>query len=142
MLKEIVDGIWSVSLKVLTILTKISILMKEKKKAVLTLSGNCYMTWLTHMFNLITHKTLIRSARLIINTQFTKYLACNLKKQYRVISYLQEVIVQEEFEGTKGVLRIRKSKNRQHNGEKKNYKMTNNDLPNIHIKHPSILFHS
>jgi hypothetical protein len=58
------------------------------KKAVLTLSGNCYMTWLTHMFNLITHKTLIRSARLIINTQFTKYLACNLKKQYRVISYL------------------------------------------------------
>ena len=33
MLKEIVDGIWSVSLKVLTILTKISILMKEKKKS-------------------------------------------------------------------------------------------------------------
>ena len=89
MLKDIVDGIWSVSLKVLTILTKISILMKErKKKAVLTLSGNCYMTWFTNMFNLITHKTLIRSARLIINTQLTKYLACNLKKKYRVINYL------------------------------------------------------
>ena len=36
--------------------------------------------------------------------------------------------VQEEFEGTKGVIIIRKSKNRQHNGQKKNYKKTNNDL--------------
>jgi len=37
-----------------------------------------------------------------------------------------------EFEDTKGVIRIRISKkNRQH---KKKYKMTNNDLQNIHIK--------
>jgi hypothetical protein len=31
-------------------------------------------------------------------------------------------------------IRIRKSKNRQHNGQKKKYKRTNNDLQNIHIK--------
>jgi hypothetical protein len=41
----------------------------------------------------------------------------------------------EEFEDTKGVIRIYKSKkNRQHNGQKKKYKRTNNDLQNIHIK--------
>jgi hypothetical protein len=39
------------------------------------------------------------------------------------------------FENTKGVIRIRISKkNIQHNGQKKKYKMTNNDLQNIHIK--------
>jgi hypothetical protein len=36
---------------------------------------------------------------------------------------------QEEFEDTKGVIRIRISKkNRQHNGQKKKYNRTNNDL--------------
>jgi hypothetical protein len=41
----------------------------------------------------------------------------------------------EEFADTKGVIRIRISKrNRQHNGQKKKYKRTNNDLQNIHIK--------
>jgi hypothetical protein len=41
----------------------------------------------------------------------------------------------EEFEDTKGAIRNRISKkNRQHNGEKKKYKRTNNDLQNIHIK--------
>jgi hypothetical protein len=35
----------------------------------------------------------------------------------------------EEFEDIKGVIRIHISKrNRQHNGQKKNYKTTNNDL--------------
>ena len=41
--------------------------------------------------------------------------------------------VQEEFENTKGVIRIRKSKkDRQHNvnGQKKKGKRTNNDLQN------------
>jgi hypothetical protein len=39
------------------------------------------------------------------------------------------------FEGTKGVIRIPLSKkNRQHNGQKKKYKMTNTDIQNIHIK--------
>ena len=34
---------------------------------------------------------------------------------------------------TRGVYHISK-KNRQHNGQKKKYKMTNNDLQNLHIK--------
>ena len=43
--------------------------------------------------------------------------------------------LQEEFEDTKGVIRIRiLKKNRQYNGQKKKYKRTNNDLQNIHIK--------
>jgi hypothetical protein len=38
-------------------------------------------------------------------------------------------VCKEEFEDTKGVIRIRKSKkNRQHNEQKKKYKRTNNDL--------------
>ena len=42
---------------------------------------------------------------------------------------------QEEFEDTKGVVRFRISKeNRQHNGQKKKHKRTNNDQQNIHIK--------
>ena len=42
---------------------------------------------------------------------------------------------EEEFEDTKGVIRIRKSKkNRQYNGQKKKYIRTNNDSQNIHIK--------
>jgi len=40
----------------------------------------------------------------------------------------------EEFEDTKKVVRIRKSKDRQHNGQKKKDKKTNKDLQNIHIK--------
>jgi hypothetical protein len=43
-------------------------------------------------------------------------------------------LVQEEFEDTKEVIRIRISKNSQHNVQKKKYKSTNNDLQNIHIK--------
>ena len=41
----------------------------------------------------------------------------------------------EKFEDTKGAIRNRISKkNRQHSGEKKKYKRTNNDRQNIHIK--------
>ena len=44
-------------------------------------------------------------------------------------------MVQEEFEDTKGVIKIHISmKNRQRNGEKKKHKRTNNDPQNIHIK--------
>jgi len=44
-------------------------------------------------------------------------------------------MVQKEFEDTKGVIRIRKSKKwRQHNGQQKKYKRTNNHLQNIDIK--------
>jgi hypothetical protein len=43
--------------------------------------------------------------------------------------------MEEEFEDTKGAIRIHISKkNRQHNGQKKKYKRTNNDQQNIHIK--------
>ncbi len=50
-------------------------------------------------------------------------------------SYDNVALVQEKFEDTKGVIRICKSKkNRQHNGQKKKYKRSNNDLQNIHIK--------
>jgi len=42
--------------------------------------------------------------------------------------------IKEEFEDTKGVIRFRKSKkNRQHNGQKKQDKRTNNDIQNIQI---------
>ena len=41
----------------------------------------------------------------------------------------------EVFEDSKVVIRIRKSKkDRSHNGQKKKYKRTNNDLQNIQIK--------
>jgi hypothetical protein len=44
-------------------------------------------------------------------------------------------LFQKEFEDTKEVIRIRKSKrNRRYNGQKKKDKGTNNDLQNIHIK--------
>ena len=44
-------------------------------------------------------------------------------------------VYKEEFEDTKGVIRIRISKkNRQYNGQKKKCKKINNDLQNIHIK--------
>ena len=43
--------------------------------------------------------------------------------------------MKEEFEDTKGVIRIRKSKKvRQDNGQKKKDKRTNNDLQTLHIK--------
>jgi hypothetical protein len=45
------------------------------------------------------------------------------------------LFLEEEFKDTKGVIKIRISmKNRQHNGQKKKYKRTNNDIQNIHIK--------
>ena len=44
-------------------------------------------------------------------------------------------MMKEEFEDTKGVIRIYISKkNKQHNGQQKNYKRTNNDLQNTDIK--------
>ena len=43
-------------------------------------------------------------------------------------------VSKEEFEDTKGVIRIRKSKDRKHNDQKKKDKRINNDLKNIRIK--------
>jgi hypothetical protein len=47
---------------------------------------------------------------------------------------LFDLMNKEEIEDTKGVIKIRKSKDRQHNVQKKKDKRTNNDLQNIHIK--------
>jgi hypothetical protein len=45
------------------------------------------------------------------------------------------LILEEEFEDNKGVIRIRISnKNKQHNGQKEKYKRTKNDLQNIYRK--------
>jgi hypothetical protein len=41
--------------------------------------------------------------------------------------------MEEEFKDTKGLIKIRISKNRKRNDQKKKYKRTNNDLQNIHI---------
>ena len=44
-------------------------------------------------------------------------------------------VLKEEFENTKEAIRIRISmKNRQNNDQEKEYKRTNNDQQNIHIK--------
>ena len=44
-------------------------------------------------------------------------------------------LCEEEFEDTKGTIRIRISqKNRKHNGQKKKYKSTSNDQQNMHKK--------
>ena len=50
--------------------------------------------------------------------------------------FLRINVFKEEFEETKGVIRIRISKkNRQNNGQnKKKYKRTNKDQQNTHIK--------
>ena len=50
-------------------------------------------------------------------------------------SYIEEGQTTQWSRDTKGVIIIRKSKkNRQHNGQKKKDKRTNNDLQNTHIK--------
>ena len=51
-----------------------------------------------------------------------------------IINVLITHILLEEFEDTKGVIRIRISKkNSQHSGQIKKYKRTHNDQQNIHI---------
>ena len=61
-----------------------------------------------------------------------------MDKSKFIIQYVQpNNEISEEFEDTKGAIRIRISKkNRQHNGQKKKYKRTNNNQQNIpvHIK--------
>jgi len=58
-----------------------------------------------------------------------------LEKKIFVFLFFPTPILQEEFEDTKGTIRIRISKkNRQHNGQKKRHKRTNNDQQNMHIK--------
>ena len=69
------------------------------------------------------------------STQLLKKIQKSQKIKEIKSRSLLEVFMQKEFEDTKGVIRIHKlKKNRQHNGEKKKYKRTNNDLQNIDIK--------
>ena len=64
----------------------------------------------------------------------TIYRNAYAKRGKRAVMYMCARAI-EEFEDIKGVIRIRISKkNRQHNGQKKKYKRTNNDLQTIHIK--------
>jgi hypothetical protein len=44
------------------------------------------------------------------------------------------ILSKEALKDTKGVIRICKLKKNRHNGQKKKYKRTNNDLQSIHIK--------
>jgi len=58
-----------------------------------------------------------------------------LKNDVDKANCFNKIFLQEEFEDTKGVIRIRISKkNKQHNGQKKKYERTNNDLQKIYIK--------
>jgi hypothetical protein len=62
-----------------------------------------------------------------IDVQHLELQLCIFPSHYRKF-------LEEELEDTKGVIRIRTSKNRQYNGQKKKYKRTNNDLQNKRIK--------
>ena len=62
----------------------------------------------------------------------------NLQKKINIITHNLFVdpspTNEEELKETKGAIRIYKSKDKHHNGQKKKYKRTNNDLQNIHIQ--------
>jgi hypothetical protein len=67
--------------------------------------------------------------------KITKSAKVTYNKESVISGGQQSHRCQEEFENTKGVIRIRISKkNRQHNGQQKKYKSTNNDPQNMHIK--------
>ena len=54
---------------------------------------------------------------------------------------VSDILMQEDIEDTKGVIRICISKkSRQHNGKKKIHKGTKNDIQNMHLK-PKIEYH-
>ena len=62
---------------------------------------------------------------------------CCFSAKYAALRGKSKLVGSEsvKFEDTKDAIRNRISKkNRQHNGEKKKYKRTNNDRQNIHIK--------
>ena len=70
---------------------------------------------------------------MLFHSSLAMLIPCNILLSIKACLLYQTL--KEEFEGTKGVIRIRISKkNRQHNGQKKKDKRTNNDLQNIHIK--------
>ena len=88
------------------------------------------------------HFTCLRSEVKIIIDFFVNFLIM-INRFLSIIEFstfhgfildLRKSICWEEFEDSQEVIRIRKSKDRQHNDQKKNDKRTNNDLQNIHIK--------
>ena len=91
-----------------------------------------YKYWFTFLYKehncniFIWDHTVCGPLLLISKQKFNTIIKC----RYIYISFSQE-----EFEDTKGVIRIRISKkNRQRNGQKKKDKRTNNDLQNMHLK--------
>jgi hypothetical protein len=48
-----------------------------------------------------------------------------------ILFHKESYVKQDKFEDTKGIIGICKSKDRQHNGQKKKDERTNNDLQNI-----------
>ena len=70
------------------------------------------------------------------NTRWKEYKQLRTSMTCQLISEVKRghwplvtSLIQEEFEDTKGVIRIRKwKKEKQHNGQKKKYKGTYNDL--------------
>jgi hypothetical protein len=58
----------------------------------------------------------------------------NLSIVHHNTTSITDVCLLEEFEDTKRVIRIRKSKDRQHNGQKKIDKRSSNDLQNTSQK--------
>ena len=68
---------------------------------------------------------IVNSANIFLKLKFYVEFA------FIIVVPTKKDILYEEFEDTKGVIRIRKSKDRQHNGQKKKDKRTNNDLHNI-----------
>ena len=71
------------------------------------------------------------SQKYISNANYLYILICKIPEAYIIILKWKE----EEFEDSKGEIRIHISKkNRQHNGQKKKYKRTNNYLQNLHIE--------
>jgi hypothetical protein len=66
------------------------------------------------------------------NTSLEQHEHSNKPRMGTDASYYESWnLLSQEFEDTKGVIRIRKSKDRQHNGQKKKDKRPNNDLQNI-----------
>ena len=94
---------------------------------------HCKFPWIAHFFigPLVFSKVYL--CCLIVS--FVYSIVSDSCKSLDVIGYSSLWHMQEEFEDTKWLIRICISKkNRQHNGQKKINKRTNNDLQNIHIK--------
>jgi len=84
----------------------------------------------------ITNRTFwISIAEIIVHKMFHCSNKCTLNIRLQKKMNIKCSFDEEEFEDTKGVIRILISKkDRQHSGQKKNYKRTNNDLQNITLK--------